>query len=74
MDNLDWDNLAFMSKTLSKRIASQQRLQTEGWLQDLADALGFDLVKRQTPQEAHDSLIAKRRAEDGQADETIGFR
>jgi len=43
-------------------------------LRDAANAIGFDLVQRQTPQEAHDALIAKRRAEDGQAEETLGFR
>jgi hypothetical protein len=39
----------------------------------VADALGFDLVKRQVPQEAHETMLAKRRAEDGQAEETLGF-
>lgn len=45
-----------------------------GEIEEVAGILGFDLVKRQSPQEAHDTMLAKLRAEDGQAEETVGFR
>ena len=36
-------------------------------LASAADALGYDLVRRVPPQQAHDAMLAKRRAEDGPA-------
>lgn len=37
----------------------------ENQLKIAAADLGFDLVPRQTPQQAHDTMLARRRAEDG---------
>ncbi len=36
-------------------------------LRDCAAAMGFDVVERMTPQQAHEELLAKRRTEDGEA-------
>ena len=35
-------------------------------LRQAVDELGFDLVERMSPQEAHEAMLAKRRAEDGE--------
>ncbi len=43
------------------------------FLANALDLLGYDVVQRQTAQEAHESQLAKRLAENC-ADEVVGFR
>jgi len=67
-------NLAYFLATYTDN--KSHFINMERKLREAAAALGFDLVPRQTAQEAHEAMIAKRRAEDRpeQADETLGFR
>ena len=41
-------------------------------LRDCAAAMGLDVVETLSPQQAHEELLAKRRAEDGEADRDAG--
>jgi len=59
-----WDNTLILVTRLSKAMFAQNRSDAEGHIQDLADHFGFDLLKRIPPQQAHEAMIAKRRAED----------
>jgi hypothetical protein len=57
------DELASYVSAVNRCYVANERLHLENAVQDLADALGFDLVKRQTAQQAHEAMLAKRVAE-----------